>query len=61
VFRLLAGGKEIALLMTAILDVIMVKAAPKVSRIFYAGPTTKTTTSPALTAGAMMVSALMQA
>ena len=37
VFRLLAGGKEIAAIDDRFLDVIVVKAAPKVSRIFYAG------------------------
>ena len=37
VFRLLAGGKEIAAIDERFLDVIVVKAAPKVSRIFYAG------------------------
>jgi hypothetical protein len=36
VFRLLAGGKEIASIDERFLDVIIVKAAPKVSRIFYA-------------------------
>jgi len=36
VFRLLAGGKEIASIDDRFLDVIIVKAAPKVSRIFYA-------------------------
>jgi hypothetical protein len=36
VFRLLAGGKEIAAIDERFLDVIIVKAAPKVSRIFYA-------------------------
>ena len=36
VFRLLAGGKEIAAIDERYLDVIIVKAAPKVSRIFYA-------------------------
>jgi hypothetical protein len=37
VFRLLSGGKEIAAIDDRFLDVIVVKAAPKVSRIFYAG------------------------
>ncbi len=37
VFRLLASGKEIASIEDRHLDVIIVKAAPKVSRIFYAG------------------------
>jgi hypothetical protein len=36
VFRLVAGGKEIASIEERHLDVIVVKAAPKVSRIFYA-------------------------
>ena len=36
VFRLVAGGKEIAAIDERHLDVIIVKAAPKVSRIFYA-------------------------
>lgn len=36
VFRLLAGGKEIAAIDDRHLEVIIVKAAPKVSRIFYA-------------------------
>jgi hypothetical protein len=37
VFRLLSAGKEIAAIDERYLDVIIVKAAPKVSRIFYAG------------------------
>ena len=37
VFRLLASGKEVASIEDRHLDVIIVKAAPKVSRIFYAG------------------------
>lgn len=37
VFRLISGGKEIASIEDRHLDVIIVKAAPKVSRIFYAG------------------------
>jgi hypothetical protein len=37
VFRLIAGGKEMAAIDERFLDVIVVKAAPKVSRIFYAG------------------------
>jgi hypothetical protein len=37
VFRLVSGGKEIAAVEDRHLDVIIVKAAPKVSRIFYAG------------------------
>lgn len=36
VFRLLAGGKEVAAIEERFLDVIVVKAAPKVSRVFYA-------------------------
>lgn len=36
VFRLVSGGKEIAAIDDRHLDVIIVKAAPKVSRIFYA-------------------------
>ena len=37
VFRLLSAGKELAAIDERYLDVIIVKAAPKVSRIFYAG------------------------
>jgi hypothetical protein len=37
VFRLVAGGKEIASIEDRHLDVVIVKAAPKVSRIYYAG------------------------
>ena len=37
VFRLMSGGKEIASIEDRHLDVVIVKAAPKVSRIFYAG------------------------
>ena len=37
VFRLVAGGKEVANIEDRHLDVVIVKAAPKVSRIFYAG------------------------
>ena len=37
VFRLVAGGKEIASVDERHLDVVIVRAAPKVSRIFYAG------------------------
>jgi len=36
VFRLMHGGKEVASIEERHLDVILVKAAPKVSRIFYA-------------------------
>lgn len=36
VFRLLAGGKEVASIDDRYLDVVIVKAAPKVSRVFYA-------------------------
>lgn len=37
VFRLVAGGKEVASIDERHLDVVIVRAAPKVSRIFYAG------------------------
>ena len=37
VFRLVSGGKEIASIEDRHLDVIIVKAASKVSRVFYAG------------------------
>ena len=37
VFRLVASGKELAAIDERYLDVVIVKAAPKVSRIFYAG------------------------
>jgi hypothetical protein len=37
VFRLVAGGKEITSIEDRHLDIIIVRAAPKVSRIFYAG------------------------
>lgn len=37
VFRLIAGGKEIASVDDRFLDVVIVKAAPKNSRVFYAG------------------------
>jgi len=36
VFRLMASGKEVAAIDERYLDVVIVKAAPKVSRIFYA-------------------------
>jgi hypothetical protein len=36
VFRLMSSGKEIAAIDERFLDVVIVKAAPKVSRIFYA-------------------------
>ena len=36
VFRLLSGGKEVAQIEDRHLDVVIVKAAPKVSRVFYA-------------------------
>jgi hypothetical protein len=36
VFRLVASGKELAAIDERYLDVVIVKAAPKVSRIFYA-------------------------
>lgn len=35
-FRLLSGGKEIASIEDRFLDVVFVKAAPKVNRVFYA-------------------------
>ena len=35
VFRLVAGGKEVAAIDDRHLEIIIVKAAPKVSRIFY--------------------------
>jgi hypothetical protein len=38
VFRLIAGGKEVAAIDDRHLDVVIVNAAPKVSRTFYAGP-----------------------
>jgi hypothetical protein len=37
VFRLVAGGKEIAAVEDRYLDVVIVKAAPKNSRVFYEG------------------------
>ena len=37
VFRLLDGGKEIAAIDERYLDVVLVRAAAKVSRVFYAG------------------------
>jgi hypothetical protein len=37
VFRLVASGKEVASIEDRHLDVIIVKAAPKVSRVFYMG------------------------
>ena len=36
VFRLVSGGKEIAAIEERYLDVVVVNAAPKVSRVFYA-------------------------
>jgi len=36
VFRLVAGGKEIAAIDERFLDVVIVKAAPKIARVFYA-------------------------
>ena len=36
VFRLISGGKEIAAVDERFLDVVIVKAAPKVARVFYA-------------------------
>ena len=37
VFRLVIGGKEIAQIEERYLDVVIVKAAPKVNRVWYAG------------------------
>jgi hypothetical protein len=37
VFRLMSGGKEVTSIEDRHLDVIIVKAAPKVARVFYAG------------------------
>ena len=37
VFRLVAGGKEVTSIEDRHLDVIIVKAAPKIARVFYAG------------------------
>jgi hypothetical protein len=37
VFRLIAGGKEIAAIDDRHLDVVIVQAAPKISRTYYAG------------------------
>ena len=37
VFRLVSGGKEVASIEDRHLDVVIVRAAPKVSRIFFAG------------------------
>lgn len=37
VFRLLTGGKEVAAIDERYLDVIIVKAAPKISRVLYLG------------------------
>ncbi len=37
VFRLVIGGKEVAQIEERYLDVVIVKAAPKVNRVFYAG------------------------
>lgn len=36
VFRLVAGGKEVAAIDERFLDVVIVKAAPKIARVFYA-------------------------
>ena len=36
VFRLLSGGKEVAAIDDRHLDVVIVKAAPKINRVFYA-------------------------
>tara|TARA_R110002126_G_scaffold47509_9_gene133051 strand:+ start:244 stop:1284 length:1041 start_codon:yes stop_codon:yes gene_type:complete len=37
VFRLIADGKEVAAIDERFLDVVIVKAAPKIARVFYAG------------------------
>lgn len=37
VFRLIAGGKEIASIDERFLDVVIVNAAPKISRVYYEG------------------------
>ena len=37
VFRLISGGKEIAAVDERYLDIVIVAAAPKISRIFYEG------------------------
>ena len=57
VFRLVAGGKEVAAIDDRHLNVIIVKAAPR-SAVSSTHRPTMPTTSPALTAGAMMVSVL---
>jgi hypothetical protein len=46
VWRLLDNGKEIAQVEERYLDVVIVKAAPKVSRVFYAGKYDAANTAP---------------
>lgn len=59
VFRLVSGGKEIAAIDDRHLDVIIVKAAPKVSRIFTLVHTTRMPLLLRLTAGLTMARSLM--
>jgi len=47
VFRLVAGGKEIAAIDERFLDVVIVKAAPKIARVFYAAKYDKDATAAA--------------
>jgi hypothetical protein len=47
VFRLIANGKEIAAVDERFLDVVIVKAAPKVARVFYAAKYDKDATASA--------------
>lgn len=47
VFRLIADGKEIAAVDERFLDVVIVKAAPKVARVFYAAKYDKDATASA--------------
>lgn len=47
VFRLISGGKEIAAVDERFLDVVIVKAAPKVARVFYAAKYDKDATASA--------------
>lgn len=47
VFRLIADGKEIAAVDERFLDVVIVKAAPKVARVFYAAKYDKDATAAA--------------
>ena len=51
VFRLMSDGKEITSIDERFLDVVIIKAAPKVSRVFYAGSYDKdaAATAPACT------------